>query len=158
MEDIMIVQLQNQGNLTGMARCRCFKKSKGGRVGVATGFDRQLKVVIRIVARGIDGETSRRAMLKALVHGQNDEFACSRQAAVVQESGKIGLGPGISLSYQLRISRTRSVMCRATAWRSSVRVCIIAMDGLPLEFLQNLSYHAVLFSGMAGATCASGSV
>src|SRR5579883_86677 len=71
---------------------------------------------------------------------------------------RLVLVPGLSLSYQLRISRTRSVMCRATAWRSSVRVCIIAMDGLPLEFLHNLSYHAVLFSGMAGATCASGSV
>src|SRR5579875_2731683 len=158
MEDIMIVQLQNQGNLTGMARCRCFKKSKGGRVGVATGFDRQLKVVIRIVARGLTAKLRAGPCSKPWSTGKMTSLPVPARRPWFKSRARLVLVPGLSLSYQLRISRTRSDMCRATAWRSSVRVCIIAMDGLPLEFLQNLSYHAVLFSGMAGATCASGSV
>ena len=47
-----------------------FERAEGGGVGVQTGVDRHLVVVVRIIAGGVGREAARRAMLEALVHRQ----------------------------------------------------------------------------------------
>ena len=77
----MVVQLENQGNPSCKLRRPGLKKSERRGVGIASGIDRQLKMIVRIIARRVWRKTSRRAMLKPLIHRQNDQFPGPSQPA-----------------------------------------------------------------------------
>src|SRR5437867_6888280 len=94
-EDIVVVQLQDQRDLSReLCRTRLQEPERRG-VGVAASLDRQLEVVPGIVARRIDREAPSRAVLEALVHRQNQAFAGPLQRAVVQNARQARLHAGV---------------------------------------------------------------
>ena len=92
MKNVVVVELQNQRDFARVARRRSLEKPQRGGVGVAARRERQLEVVIRVVAGGVRGEAARRAVLEALVHGEDDELAGAGEAAVVQQARQVGFG------------------------------------------------------------------
>src|SRR5437867_2948419 len=94
-EDIVVVQLQDQRDLSReLCRTRLQEPERRG-VGVAASLDRQLEVVPGIVARRIDREAPSRAVLEALVHRKNQAFAGPLQRAVVQDARQVRLHAGV---------------------------------------------------------------
>lgn len=79
MEHIMIVELQNKGNLPCKLSSSCFQEPQGCRIGIATGIKSQLKVIVRMIAWRIGGKAPCRPMLEALINRQNHQFASARQ-------------------------------------------------------------------------------
>src|SRR3954468_10594589 len=69
-----------------------------GGVGVQTGVDRHLVMIMRVIAGGVGREAARRAMLEALVHREDDQLAGTTEAAFHQDAGQIALGTrGVAL-------------------------------------------------------------
>ena len=66
-------------------------EAQGRGVGIAARLDGQLDVVAGIVAGGVGCEAAGRAVLEALVHGQDHELAGARQATGVHDAGQVGL-------------------------------------------------------------------
>src|SRR5213593_2034200 len=94
-EDIVVVQLQDQRDLSReLCRTRLQEPERRG-VGVAASLDRQLEVVPGIVARRIDREAPSRAVLEALVYRKNQAFAGPLQRAVVQDARQVRLHAGV---------------------------------------------------------------
>ena len=91
----MIVGLEDERNLAGVLGHARLEKSQRRGVCVASRIDGELKVIARVVGGRIDGEASRRAMLEALVHGQNYEFASTRQLAVVEHPRQVAAHAGV---------------------------------------------------------------
>ena len=75
-----------------------FDRAERRGVGVQTGIDRHLVVVVRVIAGGIGREAARRAMLEALVHRKDDQLASTTETALHQDAGQLPLVPGLSLS------------------------------------------------------------
>src|SRR5208337_2203127 len=81
-ENVMVIDFQDQRDLSReIARAR-FQKSQRRSVGVAAGFNRQLEMVMRIVGWRIWAKASRRAMLKPLVHRQDHQLAGAGESAM----------------------------------------------------------------------------
>src|SRR6516225_684332 len=91
----MIVQFQYQRNFTGVPGGSRLQESQGGSVGVTSGLNRYLEVVVRVVACRVDGEAPRRTMLEALVDRQNHEFAGPGKVPMVEQASDIGFGSGV---------------------------------------------------------------
>src|SRR5215471_13109260 len=94
-EHIVVVHLEDEGNVTRELRGARLEEAQRRRIGVASSFDGEPKVVGRIVAGRVDGEASRGTVLEALVHGQDDEAAGAGQAPVIHDPGKIGAGASV---------------------------------------------------------------
>src|SRR5688572_27211773 len=90
MQDIVIVQLQNQWNSTGIFSGAGFQKSQRCCIGVATGINGQLIMIERTVPSWIGGKAPGWTMLEALVHWQNDQLPRPRQFSMAQQTGDIG--------------------------------------------------------------------
>jgi hypothetical protein len=106
----VVVQLQDQRDLTGELTGARLEEAQRRRVGVAARLDGELEVIARFVAGRVPGEAARRSVLEALVHREDHHLARAGQGAGVEHPGEIGERAGLSLPYQLRISRTRSVV------------------------------------------------
>ena len=94
-EHVVIVELQDERNFAGVFGGAGLEESQRRGVGVASGVDRQLKMIARIVRGRIDREAARRSVLETLVHGQNHELARPRELAVVEHAGEIAPHAGI---------------------------------------------------------------
>ena len=84
MQDVVVVQLQNQGNLSGELACTSFQKPERRRIGIATGVNCQLEMIQRIVAGRVRREAPRRAMLEALIDRQDDQLSGTGQFSASQ--------------------------------------------------------------------------
>src|SRR5207249_6261303 len=82
-ENVMIVDLQDEGYLTRKITRSRFQKSQWRSVGVAARFDRQLEMISRVVRRRIWAEASRRTMLEPLIHRQDHELASAAQPPMI---------------------------------------------------------------------------
>ena len=95
LQHVVVVDLENQRNFAGKFARGGFDGAKRGGVGVAAGSDGQFHVITGIVAGRIDGEAAGRAVLKSLVHRQDDQLAGAAEGAVVQQAGQIRQRSGI---------------------------------------------------------------
>ncbi len=87
---IVAVEFENQRNLAGELASTGFHESQGCGIGVATGVDRQPKMVPRIVSRRIHREAAGRTVFETLIDRQDDQLAGASQVAVVEHPGQIG--------------------------------------------------------------------
>ena len=85
----MIVDLEDERNLTHEFGDARLEHSERRRERVAARVDSELKMVARIVRRRIHRKAARRSMLEALVHRQDHEFARARQLAMVQHPRQV---------------------------------------------------------------------
>src|SRR5204862_30032 len=85
-----VVELQDARNLAREPRRRGRQVAERRRLGVAARRERQLEVVARIVRSRIGGAGARRAVLEALIDGQDHEPAAAREAPVVHEARQVG--------------------------------------------------------------------
>src|SRR4029078_4414857 len=81
MQHVVIVKLENEGNLTRKLTCPGFQKSQWCGIGITPRLDRELIVVVRIVTGWVRRKTPCRTMLESLVYRQNDQFAGPGQLA-----------------------------------------------------------------------------
>ncbi len=95
MQHIMIIELENKGNLPCKLTGPCFQKPERRRIGIATGINGELKVIVRVVPGRIRCKTSSRTMLKPLIDRENDQLPGPRQFTGTQHTGDIRLRPGI---------------------------------------------------------------
>src|SRR5215472_11376763 len=89
-EHVVVVHLEDERDVAGELRGARLEEAQGRGVGVAARVDGELEVIGRIVARRIDGEAPRGAVLEALVHGQDDEPPRAGQTPMVHDAGQIG--------------------------------------------------------------------
>src|SRR6202022_4746307 len=89
-EHVVIVELQDERNLAGVFGDSSFEESERRRVCVASGVDRELEMIARIVRGRIDREASRRAVLEALVDRQDYELGGAPALARVEHARRIG--------------------------------------------------------------------
>ena len=89
-ERIGVVKLQDGRDLADKLVGARFEGAEGGSVRIAPRVNRQLKVVVRIVGRRVRSEGSRRAVLEALIDGENDDLARAGEDARVQKAGEVG--------------------------------------------------------------------
>src|SRR5579884_12984 len=94
-QDVVIVGLEDEGNVAGKLPCARLQKAQGRGVGVAAGFDSQLEMIAWIVGGRIRSEAARRAMLEALVYRQDDQLSGAGQPAGIQQTRQVGQGAGI---------------------------------------------------------------
>src|SRR5215470_9841932 len=94
-EHVVVVHLEDKRDVAGELRGARLEEAQGRGVGVAARVDGELEVIGRIVARRIDGEAPRGAVLEALVHGQDDEPPRAGQTPMVHDAGQIGAGTRI---------------------------------------------------------------
>ena len=94
-QDFVAIDFENQWNLGGILGSNGFDKAQGRGVRIATRFERELRVIVRIVAGRIGGETARGAVFEALIDGQDHELARTAQPAVAQQPHEVRLDPGI---------------------------------------------------------------
>ena len=94
-EHVVAVDFEDERNFAGVLGRARLEKSERRRVCVASGVDGELKVIARVVGGRIDGEAARRAMLEALVHGQDHEFAGARELAVVEHPRQVAAHAGV---------------------------------------------------------------
>src|SRR5208282_6330823 len=94
-ENVVIVGLQDERNLAGVLGRARLEKTERRRVCVASGIDGELKVIARVIGGRIDREASRGAMLEALVHGQDYEFTCARELAMVEHPRQVAAHAGV---------------------------------------------------------------
>src|SRR5881628_2085418 len=107
-EAVGVVELQDERDLARELRRPGLEEAERRRVGVAARRQRQLEVVAWIVRNRIGRKGTRRAVLEALVDGQDHEPAAARQAPVVHEARQVGQRarvvasvPAQDLSYAL---------------------------------------------------------
>src|SRR5207245_7149235 len=107
-EAVGVVELQDERDLARELRRPGLEEAERRRVGVAARRQRQLEVVARIVRNRIGRKGTRRAVLEALVDGQDHEPTAARQAPVVHEARQVGQRarvvasvPAQDLSYAL---------------------------------------------------------
>src|SRR5207247_984065 len=81
-EAVGVVELQDERDLARELRRAGLEEAERRRVGVAARRQRQLEVVARVVAGGIGREGARRAVLEALVDGQEHEPARARSGSL----------------------------------------------------------------------------
>src|SRR6266700_2951452 len=89
-ENVTIIDLQDQGNLSREITRSRFQKSQWRGVGVGARFDRQLEMISRIVRRRIGAEASRRTMLETPIHRQDHQLASAAQPAMIQQPREVG--------------------------------------------------------------------
>jgi hypothetical protein len=101
-QDVVVVQLQDQGNLSReLARAR-LDEAERGRVGVASGVDGELEVITRVVRAGPCSKPWSTGRITSLPVPASLPWFNSRARFVFV--------PGLSLEYQSRISFTLSCM------------------------------------------------
>ena len=81
-------------------------------IGVQPGLDRQLEMVVRVIGGGVGREAAGRAVLEALVDRQDHQRPVPPSFPSIRMRARLPLVPGLSLSYQERISLT----LRAASW------------------------------------------
>src|SRR5690349_8669383 len=91
----MIIELENERDSSGKMTGARLNESKRRGVRIAAGVDRQLKVVVRIIAGRIGRETPRRPMLESLIHRQYDQLASSRQFPGIEQPSDVRFGARI---------------------------------------------------------------
>ena len=88
-ERVAVVELQDQRDVAReLARARLEEPERGG-VRAAAGVDGELEVVAGVVPRGVHGERAPRAVLEALVDGQDHHAAGPAEAPVAEEAGQV---------------------------------------------------------------------
>ncbi len=76
--------------------CRAgLEEAERRRVGVATGVDRELKVVVGVVGVGVGGEAASGPVLETLIDGQNDELAGAGEPPRVEQARDLGERAGV---------------------------------------------------------------
>ena len=71
------------------------KKPRGGGVGVATGLNCQIEMILRVVGCDIGRKGTGGAVLEALVHRQNHQFTGTGKGTVVHQTRQVGEGAGV---------------------------------------------------------------
>ncbi len=94
-ERIVVAQLEDERDVAGEFPRASFQESQRRGVGVATSLDRQFKMIERIIRGRIRREAPCRAVLKALIDGQDHELSCASEPPVVQYPGEIRQCAGI---------------------------------------------------------------
>ena len=110
----MIVQLQNQGYLSGIVAGTGLQKPQRRRISVAAGIDGQLEMIERIIAGRVGRKTPRRSMFESLVQSIPEHpahFRDSHPIRMVYEAVRSRRGIG-----ELRVY----VLTRAQDWERLV--------------------------------------
>ena len=68
MQHIMVVEFEDEGNLPRKLIDPSFQKPQWGSIGITSGINRELKVIVRILAGWVRRKTPRRPMLESLIH------------------------------------------------------------------------------------------
>lgn len=90
-QHIVVVQLEDQRNPAGKVAGAGLDEPQRRRIRVAAGIDRQLEMVMRVIASRVRRKASCRAMLESLIDRQNDQLACPRQFSGIQQPGNVRL-------------------------------------------------------------------
>ena len=89
-----VVALQDGGDLPGERVGAGGDHAEWRGVGVQSGLDRELVVVVRIIGRRVRREAARGAVLEALIDRQDHHLAGAAQFAGGKDAGQVGLHPG----------------------------------------------------------------
>src|SRR5690606_24773097 len=136
LEDVMVVQLQNERDLPGVLRRARLQKAERGGIRAAARLDREPEMVQRVVGVGVGCEAAGRAMLEALVNGQNDELTRAPEAAMVQQPVQVGQNTRV-----LALIPAHNLLNRASG------CCGLYHNGCPSNSLVDLAKSACVQRG-----------
>src|SRR5262249_11167733 len=88
---VRVVELEDEGDLHRVVAGDGLEEAEGRGVRVATGLDRELHVVVRVVPLRVRREGTGRAVLETLVHREDDQLSGPGERAGVEQPGQIGL-------------------------------------------------------------------
>src|SRR3954468_12081732 len=84
-EGVAVVQLEDERDLPVELSRHGLEEPEGRRVGVAPGVDRELRVVLGVVAGRVGRERARGPVLEPLIDGQDNEPAAPGETPVLQQ-------------------------------------------------------------------------
>ena len=90
-----VVALQDGRDLPGEGIGAGGDHAERRGIGVQSGLDGELVVVVRVIGRRVRREAARRAVLEALIDRQDHHLAGAAEFAGGQDAGQVGLGTGI---------------------------------------------------------------
>jgi hypothetical protein len=84
------IELKNERDLPGKLGRASFQETQRCGVGTEASVYGELKMIVGIVSWWVGGKTTARAVLEALVYGQNDQLACPSQPAMIEYPSQVG--------------------------------------------------------------------
>ena len=86
----MVAALEDQGNVPTIVGDARLKQAERRGKRITARLDGEFEMVARIIGGGVRRKAAGRAMLKALVDGQNDHFSGAAQATMIKQTGQVG--------------------------------------------------------------------